>query len=516
MLTELYQAHPQKFDMIADAWLSLGAQSFHVSEFSQVVAQWPQEVPLAKPDIDASIELGGLSLGGLHVKGLDRKTHGNRLAAEAAFISQMILIEGELQALTAELIETQDHLLALYDVARSTRSQLKIPNLLDSLIGVLRRMIQVEHVFIWLDLPGHPVLARQFPHNRLTHRQMAFGFKQILKRRESVMSNGYDLATPLPEGIDSVLLCPIHIESEIMGVVALLNRVDTRFYSPDLKLLEAIVQQSEVHIENIMLQEQRVVRAKMRTEMELAHDVQLRLLPQAPPQFPGIDLAAGTLPALEVGGDFYDFIPLRDSAMVFLVGDVAGKGMPSALLMAMMRTAIRSAVRLLAVPLPQQILDRTNEDLYDDFTDVGKFATVFVAHYVPESQKLVYANAGHSPVIFCPRGGRARLLEADGTAVGVLPVNLAENQEIAFGEGDVLAIATDGFAEARNAAGTLFGYDRLTRLVEALADFSAQEIQDGIYETIAQFGNGRFQDDDQTLIVVKGREIRSGRGTADG
>lgn len=321
------------------------------------------------------------------------------------------------------------------------------------------------------------------------------------------MSNGNDLSATLPEGIKSYLLCPIHLEGRISGVVGLINRVEERFYSPDLKLIEAIVQQSEVHVENIVLQEQRVARAKMHTEMELAHDVQLRLLPQAPPQHPNLELAASTLPALEVGGDFYDFIHLQDRSLVFLVGDVAGKGMPSALLMAMMRTAIRSSVRLLAEPLPQQILDRTNEDLYDDFTDVGKFATVFVGYYAPDSQKLIYANAGHSPVIYCQKGSRARMLEADGTAVGVLPMNLAQNQEIPLGEGDVLAVATDGFAEARNTAGTLFGYDRLMRLVEALAEFSAQDILDGIYDTIAQFGNGRFQDDDQTLIVIKGQDV---------
>lgn len=493
--------------MIANAWLSMGAETFHVSEFSNVVAQWPPEAALAEPDIDASIELRGLSLGGLHVKGLAPDRYGKRLVAEAAFISEMILMEGELEALTAELIETQDHLLALYDVARSTRSQLKIPNLVESLVGVLRRMIQVEHAFIFIQRYDRPAIVHQTPANKLSVPKIEWCFEQIRIRQSSLLSNGNDSTFPMPQGIKNLLCCPVHIEGDIVGVVGLVNRLEAKFHSPDLKLIEAIVQQSEVHLENIILQEQRMVRAKMRTEMELAREVQLCLLPQGPPDSKELDLAAHTLPALEVGGDFFDFIPLDDGSLVFTVGDVAGKGMPSALLMAMIRTAMRSVVKLLDEPLPQQILDRTNEELYDDFTEVGKFATVFVGYYRPDSGQLIYANAGHSPVIYCPKGGEPRMLEADGTAVGVLPMNLAENQTISLSKGDVLAIATDGFAEARNSSGALFGYDRLMQLVDVLSDFSAQDILDGIYDTIAQFGYGSFQDDDQTLIVVKGQQM---------
>ncbi|RMG93611.1 MAG: serine/threonine-protein phosphatase [Chloroflexi bacterium] len=119
-------------------------------------------------------------------------------------------------------------------------------------------------------------------------------------------------------------------------------------------------------------------------------------------------------------------------------------------------------------------------------------------------RRLVYANAGHAPVIYCPAGGEAVLLEADAPAVGILPMSLSADHEMDFGVGDVLVVATDGFNEARNGQGEMLGYERLMVLVEKMADRSAEEIGAALFEEVWRFGNGRFQDDDQTLMVIKG------------
>ena len=132
------------------------------------------------------------------------------------------------------------------------------------------------------------------------------------------------------------------------------------------------------------------------------------------------------------------------------------------------------------------------------------FATVFVAQYLPEGKQLRYANAGHSPVIFCPNGGQARLLEADGTAIGILPTSFSENHFLDIGPGDVMVIATDGINEARNENDELFGYDQLLRLVEKLAHLPAKEIAEEIFRVAREFGAGQAQDDDQTFGRVEG------------
>jgi sigma-B regulation protein RsbU (phosphoserine phosphatase) len=169
-----------------------------------------------------------------------------------------------------------------------------------------------------------------------------------------------------------------------------------------------------------------------------------------------------------------------------------------------MRTAIRSKASALPTPTPEVVIGYSNELMYDDFTEVGMFATLFISRYDPQKRELLYANAGHSPVIYCPAGGFAKLLEADGPAMGVLPISLSEDQPLAFNPGDVLVVATDGFNEASDPQGELFGYTRLLRIVETVAHKSAGEIAGVLFESVRAFSTGHRQDDDQTLLVIKG------------
>lgn len=147
---------------------------------------------------------------------------------------------------------------------------------------------------------------------------------------------------------------------------------------------------------------------------------------------------------------------------------------------------------------------QSNEDLYNDFTRVGVFATAFVGQYEAESRTLLYANAGHAPVIYRPRDGEAVLLRADSTAIGILPVSHCRNQRLRLGPDDLLVVATDGFTDIRDSDEDILGVDRLIELVEALHEKSAQEIAVSLFEETDRFGHGRPQDDDQTLVVIKG------------
>ena len=349
----------------------------------------------------------------------------------------------------------------------------------------------------------HPMEVAHYPETLLTQPMLMALFGQVQETGRYVLLQGENASSLLPPTVESVLVKPVRIRGEICGAIIAMNKADG-FHSPDIKLLRVLADYAGTQIESTMLHQELLSRARMQTEMELAQNVQLRLLPQQLPQVADVDIAAGTLPALQVGGDFYDCMYQPGEPFTFVVGDVTGKGMPAALLMMMSRTLICSKARSMSDITPASILGSANDDLYDDFTEVGMFATVFIGQYDQRERMLYYANAGHSPVIYCPLGGSAVLLEADGTPMGVLPVSLCENQALELRSGDVLVAATDGFSEAANEDGELFGYERLLYLVEGLAQETAQGIASGMFDAIATFSSGHQQDDDQTLFVIKG------------
>ena len=156
---------------------------------------------------------------------------------------------------------------------------------------------------------------------------------------------------------------------------------------------------------------------------------------------------------------------------------------------------------------PSDLLDEANRLLYGDLTDVSRFATMWVGQYNPATRCLDYANAGHSPVIYCSVNGQAQMLEADGVPLGVLDDCLVEPRGLRFGVGDVLIIATDGFPEAENKEGDMLGYDSLMELATWAASdeqISAEKVRQLLFDSVFSFSGRRAQTDDMTAIVLKG------------
>jgi sigma-B regulation protein RsbU (phosphoserine phosphatase) len=206
---------------------------------------------------------------------------------------------------------------------------------------------------------------------------------------------------------------------------------------------------------------------------------------------------------MHVGGDLYDFVLRRGGPLTFVAGDVSGKGAAAALLMSMTHALFRSTTGAPAFT-PADIVAHVNTHLYEDLSAVASFVTLFVGQFQPRSRCLAYANAGHAPVIYFRRGRAATLLEADGPAVGIMPATLSDNHALSLEPGDVLVVATDGFNEAQDERGEMYGIERMLGLVETLAAEPAQQIALGLYKDVDAFAEGRAQDDDQTLLVLKG------------
>jgi len=242
---------------------------------------------------------------------------------------------------------------------------------------------------------------------------------------------------------------------------------------------------------------------RLSLNMEKARVVQQGFLPQSVPTIAGIELYTVSRPATEVTGDFYDFIPSGQDEMIFSVGDVSSKGVSAALLMPVICKLLRLAVRHTTEPTPQSLLTYIHEDMYSQLSNATMFATMFVGHYHTPTRRLTYANAGHSPVIYRPHGGRARLLQADGTPIGLLEQSSWHNQQLTLQPGDLFLVGTDGIVEHKNSMRKMFGYERLLTLVDQLGQQPAQAVAEAIFTEIDHFAK-QPNDDDQALLVLCG------------
>lgn len=496
-------SHSGELAALAESWLASGATEFSVWSAGQPIRRWAAGGAEAQATLCAPIEIGAQLVGQLHVA-IDHggAGHQHKLDAEARLLARLLRQDTHLEQMTAELVEAQDQLLALYDLTQATRSQLGTGETLRLLAGEAARLVHSEGALMLLN----PMLV-QYPRPLIDDVTLIGYFGELQASQRELLLNE-DSGASFPAGLYNACMIPIRVRGTITAMLGLMNKPGG-FAAPDLKLARAIAEHAGTQIEHALLHQETLAQARLQAEMEVARKVQLQMLPQHRPQHRDLDVFADSRPAQEVGGDFYDFIQQPDRPLILILGDVSGKGISAALIMGMIHAITNSAARFMPRPEPAAILSRANEYLYDDFSTLDTFATAFVACYQPESQIMQYANAGHAPVLYRPAGGAARMLEADGVPVGVLPISLCENQTIDFGPGDVLVVATDGFSEANNPRGELFGYERLLQLLDQAADQPAQVIAKMLFDAIYDFSSGRPQDDDQTVIVIKGVE----RGT---
>ena len=235
-------------------------------------------------------------------------------------------------------------------------------------------------------------------------------------------------------------------------------------------------------------------------ELEIAKQVQARLFPQCQPSLNTLDYAGLCIQARHVGGDYYDFLALGNERLGLVIGDIAGKGIAAALLMANLQANLRSQFTL-AREQPQLFLQSVNRLFYDNTTD-SAYATVFFADYDDTAQRLRYANCGHLSAILLRRNGTVELLHSTGTVLGLFEEWHSPIVECQLAAGDTLALYTDGVTESFNETGEEFGEERLIDALRQNGDLPAQQILTSVVERIQRFSPAE-QHDDITLIIAK-------------
>ena len=466
------------------------------------MCSWPPEFSSSDGYVGQQINIRSQAVGELRVTGMDSPLVRSCLETDANLIADLVELEDDLVSTAIELVDTRDQLLALYELTRATRDCWEIDETLKHLAVQAARIIKGEAAFVYINVNDEFESVSHFPKEILDKDVISEWAVKMRKSNKPILLNR-SMGEGLPEDMTNLMLMPIHIFEVPEGVLGITNKLGNDFMSPDVKLAQAITEFAGSQIESVIMYQANLEQAKLETEMELAHDVQNRLLPGAPPKIEGLDIWASSNPASHVGGDFYDFFTVPDASFTFVVGDISGKGMPAALVMAITRTVVRMLTVVQPPHKPEEIIERSNSALYDDLNGLGMFVTAFIAQYDHLNRELSYANAGHSPVIYRPVNGKAVLLEADGTAIGVLQESLSVDQSITLKQGDVLVIGTDGLFNIDQNNAIAFGYEWLLDEINLLSKESARTIADSIMKISGQQHLDPFEMDDQTIVVLK-------------
>jgi len=254
---------------------------------------------------------------------------------------------------------------------------------------------------------------------------------------------------------------------------------------------------------NYMIQKIKVFSEELerkKAEMKIASQIQKSIIPEKIPKIEGFDLAAISIPALEVGGDFYDIFS-RDSGMYTLVlADVSGKGVPAALFMVLSRTVVRVLTRWMKKPVA---LLQSGNDIFIEDSGTVSFVTLFYAVLDSRENTIRYVNAGHNPPVVYRRSGEIELLEPTGPVIGLLDTPQYQDRIIRLNQGDILVIYSDGVTEAMNRDGELFSEERLISLIRDHHDLTAREMIASILTGVQEFAGGEPQSDDITIMVLK-------------
>jgi len=331
---------------------------------------------------------------------------------------------------------------------------------------------------------------------------------EVLKNGKSVLTSDaqhdpkFASQTMILMGIRSVLAVPLSVdERNIFGMIyADCPTHEATFTEEHLDILTTLASVASIRVENATLLDERIQRERMERELELATEIQQRFQPSAPPKVDGYEFQGISFSCYEIGGDYYDFIPVDGDKMIVALGDVSGKGTAAALLMSSLHAAIHaqaSARRDLS-----EMISSVNHYLAEN-TPANRFVTLFIAELDPASGKLRYINAGHNPPLIGRASGAIEQLSSGGFPLGILPMAEFEVGETHLDSGEALIIYSDGVSEANNLKEEEFGMERLTEVVRRNLAASAAGMRDKVESALSSFTQTAPANDDITLVIVK-------------
>ena len=420
----------------------------------------------------------------------------------------------------------------LSELSEQVRSITESKSLLETVAARISETLHVPQVAVLLGGGGfyRPAFAMGYPNLPTVAFPSKTGTAMVLKSQKEparVFLNDLDSWLYRDQGISdeergklatlqSELLLPLAVRDKLLGFISLgPKRSEEPYTGSDVRLLKSVAAQTGLALENANLlqtvADEVAQRERLNREVEIAREVQERLFPQKLPLIQGLDYAGHCRPALGVGGDYYDFLALPKGNLGIAIGDVSGKGIAAALMMASLQASLRSE----ATRAPENLaaaVGNINRLVYEASSS-NRYATFFYGQYDPAQGRFDYVNAGHNPPILVHGfDGNSTItrLEPGGTVIGLLEGAGYEQGSVLLRPGDVLVAFTDGISEAMNLQDEEWGEDHLLETIRGHRTASAQELLDSLFDAATRFAGAAPQHDDMTLVVMRAFAVERG------
>src|SRR5215204_850093 len=422
-------------------------------------------------------------------------------------------------------LSTTDKLRMLLDITKKISRSLDLQEILNLVMDTLDSLIPYDAAGIFI-LSGASQAPVERNEARTFHTEAVRGYDidelsdVHLKLGEGIVGNvaltGQSRISPdvredplyinAREKTRSEMVAPIISNDEVLGVFDLESDELDAYANDDLEVLKLLASQVAIIIEKVMLHEQLIEKKRLQGQLEVARQVQLELLPPSDPKLAGFDISAYNFPTEEVSGDYYDWVQIYEDEIGIVIADVAGKGVPAALLMAFLRASLRAATHTgYATNIS---LAKVNYLLYESI-ERNQFVTAFHGVLDASTKTLSYSNAGHNPPLLINAKGEARFIEYGEQPLGMFPATRYHQYHLLLEPGDVLVLYTDGVTEASNPNGVEFGRDRLVQAVKDNYDRPARELIASLEMAVLAWTANAGANDDVTFFVIKALQNRT-------
>ncbi len=406
---------------------------------------------------------------------------------------------------------------ALLEFSRELPRQIKLEEILSSMVSRISSTMHVERVAVGLcdDAHGCHVVSKNISERCCEFGHQNGGLLQALKDMRCPISCALiDEDTLIVDEGDRdrireagiVLVVPMFLQDRLIGAINVGAKMSGKVYSQeDIDLLSTVASQAAIAIENARLHASELEKQKITEQLRLAQRIQQGLLPSRNPVVDHLDISGISIPAMTVGGDYYDYIQLPDNRLLVVVGDVSGKGISAALYMSKVQGILRFAAQVSATP--REMLISTNRHLYEGM-ERSSFITVILALFDLNNNTVTICRGGHThPLI--GMNGDLRYMEMDGMGLGLEQGTIFDNslQEKTWDlkKNGTILLYSDGLTEAMDANMNLFGEERVYDLVKNCPEGEAFDLQQRILDEVALHRGNAEQNDDITLVVIRVR-----------